>query len=64
VNTGKGVERINSRSLRLGDTHGRRRVTMSDNSNAIPTHASGRSVQALAQEYPHITPEAPVTSTR
>src|SRR2546427_7266406 len=58
VNTGKGVERIIRAAFEWADTHGRRRVTMSDKSNAIPTHRVWQDrFKALAQEYPHITPE-------
>jgi 3-isopropylmalate dehydrogenase len=58
VNTGKGVERIIRAAYAWADTHGRRRVTMSDKSNAIPTHRIWQDrFKALAQEYPHITPE-------
>src|SRR5436309_6438112 len=58
VNTGKGVERIIRAAYAWADTHGRRRVTMSDKSNAIPTHRVWQDrFKALAQEYPHITPE-------
>ncbi len=58
VNTGKGVERIIRAAYAWADAHGRRRVTMSDKSNAIPTHRIWQDrFKALAQEYPHITPE-------
>src|SRR5213594_77447 len=58
VNTGKGVERIIRAAYAWADTHGRRRVTMSDKSNAIPTHRIWQDrFKTLAQEYPHITPE-------
>src|SRR6267378_4749872 len=58
VNTGKGVERIIRAAYAWADTHGRRRVTISDKSNAIPTHRIWQDrFRALAQEYPHITPE-------
>ncbi|HEY3220729.1 MAG TPA: isocitrate/isopropylmalate family dehydrogenase [Gemmatimonadales bacterium] len=58
VNTGKGVERIIRAAFAWADAHGRRRITMSDKSNAIPTHRIWQDrFKALAQEYPHITPE-------
>src|SRR5438093_2032224 len=58
VNTGKGVERIIRAAYAWADTHGRRRVTMSDKSNAIPTHRIWQDrFKTLAQDYPHITPE-------
>lgn len=38
VNTGKGVERIIRAAFEWAKTHGKTRVTMSDKSNAIPTH--------------------------
>src|SRR3989441_1823507 len=58
VNTGKGVERIIRAAYAWADTHGRRRVTMSDKSNAIPTHRVWQDrFKALAHEYPHIAAE-------
>ncbi|MFN2571526.1 MAG: isocitrate/isopropylmalate dehydrogenase family protein [Gemmatimonadales bacterium] len=38
VNTGKGVERIIRAAFEWAQRHGKTRVTMSDKSNAIPTH--------------------------
>src|SRR6266699_1858693 len=38
VNTGKGVERIIRAAFDWAKAHGKTRVTMSDKSNAIPTH--------------------------
>jgi 3-isopropylmalate dehydrogenase len=38
VNTGKGVERIIRAAFEWAERHGKKRVTMSDKSNAIPTH--------------------------
>jgi 3-isopropylmalate dehydrogenase len=52
------VERIIRAAYAWADAHGRRCVTMSDKSNAIPTHRIWQDrFKALAQEYPHITPE-------
>src|SRR5881409_1798666 len=58
VNTGKGVERIIRAAYAWADTHGRRRVTMSDKSNAIPTHRVWQDrFKAIAREYQGIAAE-------
>src|SRR6266498_2093027 len=55
VNTGKGVERIIRAAFEWAKAHGQKRVTMSDKSNAIPTHRIWQDrFKAIAQEYPTI----------
>jgi 3-isopropylmalate dehydrogenase len=58
VNTGKGVERIIRAAFEWARTHGRTRVTMSDKSNAIPTHRVWQDrFKAIAREYPNVVAE-------
>ena len=58
VNTGKGVERIVRAAFEWAKAHGKTRVMMSDNSNAIPTHRIWQeTLQRIAREYPTITAE-------
>ena len=58
VNTGKGVERIVRAAFEWAQSHGKTRVTMSDKSNAIPTHRIWQeTLQRIAREYPAITAE-------
>src|SRR6266513_1867864 len=58
INTGKGVERIIRAAFAWAQSHGKRRVTMSDKSNAIPTHRIWQDkFKAIAREYPQITAE-------
>src|SRR2546422_5674472 len=58
VNTGKGVERIIRAAFEWAKAHGKTRVTMSDKSNAIPTHRIWQDrFKTIAQEYPHIAAE-------
>jgi len=58
VNTGKGVERIIRAAFEWAKAHGKTRVTMSDKSNAIPTHRIWQEkFKAVAANYPGITPE-------
>ncbi len=58
VNTGKGVERIIRAAFEWAKSHGKTRVTMSDKSNAIPTHRIWRDrFETIAQEYPNIAAE-------
>jgi len=58
VNTGKGVERIIRAAFEWAKAHGKTRVTMSDKSNAIPTHRIWQDrFKAIAQEYPTIAAE-------
>jgi 3-isopropylmalate dehydrogenase len=58
VNTGKGVERIIRAAFDWAKSHGKTRVTMSDKSNAIPTHRVWQErFKTVAQEYPGITAE-------
>ena len=55
VNTGKGVERIIRAAFEWARSHGRKRVTMSDKSNAIPTHRIWQDrFKTIAREYPNI----------
>ncbi len=52
VNTGKGVERIIRAAFEWARSHSRKRVTMSDKSNAIPTHRIWQDrFKTIAQEY-------------
>jgi len=58
VNTGKGVERIVRAAFEWAKAHGKTRVTMSDKSNAIPTHRIWQeTLKRIAREYPTITAE-------
>jgi 3-isopropylmalate dehydrogenase len=58
VNTAAGVERIIRAAFEWAQAHGRTRVTMSDKSNAIPTHRVWQEkFRRVAAEYPDITPE-------
>jgi len=58
VNTGKGVERIIRAAFDWAKAHGKTRVTMSDKSNAIPTHRIWQErFKTVAKEYPGITAE-------
>jgi len=58
VNTGKGVERIIRAAFEWAKSHGKKRVTMSDKSNAIPTHRIWQDrFKAISREYPQIAAE-------
>jgi len=58
VNTGKGVERIIRAAFDWAKSHGKTRVTMSDKSNAIPTHRIWQEqFKTVAKDYPGITAE-------
>ena len=58
VNTGKGVERIIRAAFEWAKSHGKTRVTMSDKSNAIPTHKIWQEkFKAVAAEYAGIQAE-------
>ena len=58
VNTGKGVERIIRAAFEWAKTHGKKRVTMSDKSNAIPTHKIWQEkFKVVASEYAGIQAE-------
>ena len=58
VNTGKGVERIIRAAFEWARAHGKTRVTMSDKSNAIPTHKVWQEkFKAVAAQYPGIMAE-------
>jgi len=58
VNTGKGVERIIRAAFEWAKSHAKTRVTMSDKSNAIPTHRIWQDrFETIAQEYPNIAAE-------
>jgi len=58
VNTGRGVERIIRAAFDWATKHGRTRVTMSDKSNAIPTHWIWQErFKAVAKDYSGITAE-------
>jgi 3-isopropylmalate dehydrogenase len=58
LNTGKGVERIIRAAFEWAKAHNKTRVTMSDKSNAIPTHRIWQDkFKAIAREYPEITAE-------
>jgi 3-isopropylmalate dehydrogenase len=59
VNTRQGVERIIRYAFDYARQHGRKRVLMSDKSNAL-THAGGlwqRVFKEVAKEFPEITPQ-------
>ena len=58
VNTPKGVERIIRAAFDFAAGQGRKRVTMSDKSNAIPAHRIWQEkFKAVATEYPAVTAE-------
>jgi 3-isopropylmalate dehydrogenase len=58
VNTGKGVERIIRAAFEWAKRHGKTRVTMSDKSNAIPTHKIWQQkFKQVAGEYSGIEAE-------
>src|SRR6266481_389204 len=58
VNTGKGVERIVRAAFEWAQSHRKTRLTMSDKSNAIPTHRIWQeTLKRIAREYPAITAE-------
>jgi len=58
VNTEKGVARIIRAAFDYAYTHGRKRVTMSDKSNAIPAHRLWQTTfKAVAAEFPAIQAE-------
>ncbi len=58
VNTGRGVERIIRAAFDWATKHGKTRVTMSDKSNAIPTHRIWQDrFKAIAKDYSGITAE-------
>ncbi len=58
VNTEKGVARIIRAAFEFAKAHGRRRVTMSDKSNAIPAHRIWQTTfKAIAAEFPGIEAE-------
>jgi 3-isopropylmalate dehydrogenase len=58
VNTGKGVARIIRAAFEWAKQHGKTRVTMSDKSNAIPTHKIWQDTfKAIAAEYGGIEAE-------
>jgi 3-isopropylmalate dehydrogenase len=58
VNTGTGVERIIRAAFEWATSHGKTRVTMSDKSNAIPTHKIWQEkFKAVAAEYAGIQAE-------
>ncbi len=59
VNTRKGVERVIRYAFDYARRHGRKRVLMSDKSNAL-THAGGlwqRTFKEVAKDYPELTPQ-------
>jgi 3-isopropylmalate dehydrogenase len=58
VNTEKGVARIIRAAFEYARAHGRRRVTMSDKSNAIPAHRLWQTTfKAIAAGFPGIEAE-------
>jgi 3-isopropylmalate dehydrogenase len=58
VNTKQGVTRIIRAAFEWARAHGKTRVTMSDKSNAIPTHRVWRDTfQTIAAEFPGIEAE-------
>jgi 3-isopropylmalate dehydrogenase len=58
VNTGKGVSRIIRAAFEWAKAHGKTRVTMSDKSNAIPTHRVWQeSFKTVAAHYAGIQTE-------
>ena len=58
VNTGKGVERIIRAAFEWAKQRGKKRVTMSDKSNAIPTHRIWQEkFKAVAAAYPGLQAE-------
>ncbi|HET8712443.1 MAG TPA: isocitrate/isopropylmalate family dehydrogenase [Gemmatimonadales bacterium] len=58
VNTDRGVERIIRAAFEWAKKHGKKRVTMSDKSNAIPTHRIWQEkFKTVAREYAGIEAE-------
>ncbi len=58
VNTTKGVERIIRAAFEYATAHGRKRVTLSDKSNAVPAHRIWQvSFKKIAADYPGIATE-------
>ncbi|HEY2805760.1 MAG TPA: isocitrate/isopropylmalate family dehydrogenase [Gemmatimonadales bacterium] len=58
VNTGKGVERIIRAAFDWAKANDRKRVTMSDKSNAVPAHTIWQTTfKRVAAEYPGIATE-------
>lgn len=58
VHTAPKVERIIRAAFAWAEAHGRRRITMSDKSNAIPAHRLwGRLFEQVGGEYPDIEQE-------
>jgi 3-isopropylmalate dehydrogenase len=58
VNTGKGVERIIRAAFEFAKSRGRKRVTMSDKSNAVRAHRIWQEkFKAVAAEYPGVLTE-------
>jgi 3-isopropylmalate dehydrogenase len=58
VHTAPKVERIIRAAFAWAQAHGKRRVTMSDKSNAIPAHRLwGRLFEQIGEEYPNIEQE-------
>jgi 3-isopropylmalate dehydrogenase len=58
VNTGRGVARIIRAAFEWARSHGKTRVTMSDKSNAIPTHKIWQEqFKAIGADYPGIDAE-------
>ena len=58
VNTGKGVERIIRAAFEFAKREGRRRVTMSDKSNAVRAHRIWQEkFKAVAAEFPDVLTE-------
>lgn len=58
VNTEKGIERIIRAAFAHAAAHGRKRVTMSDKSNAVPAHRLWQETfKAVAADYPGIGAE-------
>jgi len=58
VNTAQGVERIIRAAFEWAKGHGKRRVTMSDKSNAVPAHRVWQETfQRLTPEFPSIAAE-------
>ena len=58
INTGRGVERIIRAAFEWAKRHRKTRVTMSDKSNAIPTHTIWQEkYKSVARDYPGIQAE-------
>jgi 3-isopropylmalate dehydrogenase len=58
INTAKGVERIIRAAFVFARAHGRKRVTMSDKSNAVPAHRIWQTTfKSVAAEFPGIATE-------